>query len=479
MYKQIRDLVLFVSLDGRIIEANDAALKAYGYTRGELLKKTVYDLRHTEPVQLIRQQMAQAEKQGITFETMHYRKDGSAFPVEVSSKNADLDGERVLLSIIRDISERKRIEAVLQKSEKEKSLILDGIAEIVLYCDLGMRILWANRAASKFTGLTRKQLNGRHCHEVFFSSSNVCPDCLFKNAVSGAQLVDGEIKKIRGRTIFVRGYPVLDQHETAMGLVFIARDITERKKAEAELAEVRARANRAERLASLGTLAAGVAHEINQPLNSLKIIADSLLYWYSVHRVLNVDEVVEELNKISRQAERIGSIINRMRLFVKSEHKTQLSHCNLNDAVESALNMIGYQFSAHGINVEKSLSRRMPFILADQQKLEEVVINLTLNAMQALNTTGKPDKQISIITNFENNNIILEISDNATGVDQDMAHKIFEPFFTTKEAGLGMGLGLSIVYSIVTSFEGQIHVQKNRIGGATFRVEFPAPNLTV
>ncbi|SFG72084.1 His Kinase A (phospho-acceptor) domain-containing protein [Desulfotomaculum arcticum] len=232
------------------------------------------------------------------------------------------------------------------------------------------------------------------------------------------------------------------------------------------------KANRAERLASLGTLAAGVAHEINQPLNSLKMMADSLLYWYSIDGTLDLSEVVEELSKISSQAERIGEIINRMRGFVRSENNAQIDHCDLNEAVEDALTMFGCQLSSHGIKVRKTLFHPIPLIMADKKKLEEVVINLTVNAMQALDTTSKPNKEVLIATYVEDN-VILEISDNATGVDKNIAHKIFEPFFTTKEAGVGMGLGLSIAHSIVSSFEGRIYVKENHMGGATFRIKFP------
>ncbi|KJS12856.1 MAG: hypothetical protein VR67_06570 [Peptococcaceae bacterium BRH_c8a] len=850
---QARDIVLFIKLDSMIIEANNAALKAYGYTRDELLNKSIYDLRHPDTVQMIKQQMVQAQKQGITFETIYRRKDGSVFPAEVSSKGADINGERVLLSIIRDISKRKRLEDALHRSEilyrtifeasstamaiiedngllsvvnmefenifgftraetenklywkemiaqehiseikifhrcinlidsdaaprgyeftainklgnlinvfatfslipgsqrivasltditdrkqseealrratQEKTLILNGISEIVLYYDLDMKILWANRAASIFTGLTQGQLRGRHCYEIFFNSFNVCADCLFINIMSSGKPSNGEIKKIMGRTFFVRGYPVGDQNGVTIGFVFvmtdlterkqieralkeseskfravydavnvgialvnlggkifdinktfqkmlgynadeldgmhfkditheedyeqdrqlfnelisgtrkcyqlekryrhkngniiwvrlnvsvvqdgngkinnvigvaeditqhklaaealriseekyrllfhnandaillydigdyngsgrfievndvacrvlgysreklltmtpvdinppcnfnfisnfisiviqngfgitetfhvtktgikipvevnahlfnlrganvilaIARDITERKKAEDALSEAKTKANRAERLASLGTLTAGVAHEINQPLNSIKMTADSLLYWHSLNGTLDLNEVVEELNNISNQAERIGSIINRMRVFVRSEHNAQLDYCDLNNAVEGALNMVECQLTAHGVNVKKSLLYPMPPIMADKHKLEEIVINVTINAMQALDTSGKSNKELLISTDYKNN-VILEISDNATGVDKSITHKIFEPFFTTKEAGVGMGLGLSIVHSIITSFEGQVYVKENQMGGATFRIEFP------
>ncbi len=154
-------------------------------------------------------------------------------------------------------------------------------------------------------------------------------------------------------------------------------------------------------------------------------------------------EVVEDLSKISGQAERIGNTINRMRGFVRSNNNARFGYCNLIEAVEDALNMMECQLSAHGVRVSKSLVHPIPPIWAEKNKLEEVVINIAVNAMQALDAAGKPNKQIIIATHWENN-VILEICDNATGVDDNIKDKIFEPFFTTKEVGEGTGLGLSI-----------------------------------
>ena len=134
--------------------------------------------------------------------------------------------------------------------------------------------------------------------------------------------------------------------------------------------------------------------------------------------------------------------------------------------------MIGSQLSSHGIKLKKSLQDALPAVLGENLRLEEVVVNLLVNAMHALNGTGKKEKVINIATRA-GKKVILEISDNATGINKKIKDKIFDPFFTTKGVGVGMGLGLSIVHSIVTSFNGKIHVEANEMGGATFRVEFP------
>lgn len=136
--------------------------------------------------------------------------------------------------------------------------------------------------------------------------------------------------------------------------------------------------------------------------------------------------------------------------------------------------MIENQLSCQGIQVKKALFKDIPPIHGDNRRLEEMVYNLILNAMQALMAISINDRQISITTfTGAEKTAILVVSDNATGVSEDIKYKIFEPFFTTKEVGEGMGIGLAIVHSIVTLFNGRIQVKGNEKGGATFRVEFP------
>jgi|GEM_PF-3149233 len=278
-----------------------------------------------------------------------------------------------------------------------------------------------------------------------------------------------------GQMVWVEHNNVLITNQEGEMIVLegIARNITERKKAEQEMLKAKERAARAEKMASLGTMAAGITHEINQPLNSLKIIADSLLYWYRKKKTMEISDVMEKIKKISNQAEKIDNIIKHIRDFIRPEISPQLTPTNLNDVVIKALSLIGTQLSSHGIAVKKDLQKELPLIKGDPIRLEEVVINLLINAMQALDEVEKNDKQIRCATRVVGNTVVLEISDNGPGIKKDIKDKIFEPFFTTKELAEGMGLGLYIVHSIVTSHKGRITVKNDKKGGARFLLEFP------
>ena len=239
--------------------------------------------------------------------------------------------------------------------------------------------------------------------------------------------------------------------------------------------EAREAVARAERLSSLGIMSAGIAHEINQPLNSLKIAADGMLYWHSQGKTPALAKIMENIEKISKQADRIDAIIKHMRFFVRSSQYGEPEPCDINAAVGEALSLIGVQLQAHAIDVRTSLASGLPPVLANSTQLEEVIINLLVNAMQSLDSINRRDKCITIASGWQQNEVFLEVGDNGPGISAKIRGKIFEPFFTTKPAGEGMGLGLSIVHSIVTSFGGQIVVKAARQRqGAAFRIAFPA-----
>jgi C4-dicarboxylate-specific signal transduction histidine kinase len=230
---------------------------------------------------------------------------------------------------------------------------------------------------------------------------------------------------------------------------------------------------KAKKTASLSAMSAGVVHEIAQPLNAIKVLADGILYWYEKEQVLNLDEAVETFRRISSQANRIDDIIKYMRSFASVGGQTLMEPCNWNRVVNGALSMVGRQFSAHGIEIKIELAEQLPDIWGNVNRLEEAVINLLINAMQSLDARNQLDKEVACITYIVKDIAVLEIRDNAGGIEEGILEKIFEPFFSTKNQGEGMGLGLSIVQSIMSSYKGQIKAFNNEQGGATFILEMP------
>jgi len=256
-------------------------------------------------------------------------------------------------------------------------------------------------------------------------------------------------------------------------VVSIMSDITDRKQQEAENLENQQRISRLERLSSLGTLAAGVAHEINQPLQALKVTADGALYWLDKGKPIETGQAKENFSRISRSADRISAIVKRLRDFVHRSRSADLAEVNLNDVEKGAVELLEDRLKSHSILLHEVLSSEPAVLWGNIGRLEEIYINLMVNAMHALDTVDKSNKEIVITTECGMDKVYLEIFNNGPPIPQDIIEKIYDPFFSTKATNCeNMGLGLSIVQSIVSEHGGHI-VAINHDEGVSFRVEFP------
>lgn len=250
----------------------------------------------------------------------------------------------------------------------------------------------------------------------------------------------------------------------------ISRDISDRKQAESELLVARNRISRTEKLAFLGNMAAGIAHEINQPLNSIKVTADSILMWSKEGQTYQLEEFLEDVQTISEQAARIANIINYIRDLIRTSQQSTSQRFSLTGAITNAIKMTFAQSGTADITLTLKLADDPLEMYGSLAHMEHVFLNLINNALEALAGLEQPLKEIQIETLLQDK-IIVQISDNGPGIAEQLRTKMFIPFFSTKNNG--MGLGLAIVKSVVTSHGGQITIANNERGGATFRLVFP------
>jgi len=243
--------------------------------------------------------------------------------------------------------------------------------------------------------------------------------------------------------------------------------------AEKQRADAMQMAERASRLASIGVMAAGITHEINQPLNDIKVTADSVLLWDSRNKGLLPEEFSGWLRSISRSVSRIDGIIRHMRSYWVPSQQQKQDEIEVNAAVRSALSLIGRQLTNHGVRLALNARETLLIVRGNRVHLEQIVLNLVLNAMHALDDSGKSEKRIEVSLFRDESRICLEVSDNGTGVPEEDGEKIFDPFYSTRKPGEGMGLGLAIVKRFVHGFAGKISFWNNESGGATFRIEMP------
>jgi len=232
-----------------------------------------------------------------------------------------------------------------------------------------------------------------------------------------------------------------------------------------------------ERLAALSALAAGIAHEIAQPLTSIKLVADSAIMWHNEGQSASQNETLTDMKAISRQVDRIDRIMQHLRSLVYKQ-RLEMVPCDFNVAVKVALSEIETGASAKEIYWSSSFDETLPLVLGNEEVIGELVINLTNNAIKALSKIDQLKKTITIRTIRSGDSAELEISDNGPGIDEAVRGKMFETFFTTDATGIGIGLGLSIVKAIVAAHNGGIAVFPNQPKRTTFRVTIPLADIT-
>ena len=229
-----------------------------------------------------------------------------------------------------------------------------------------------------------------------------------------------------------------------------------------------------EKLAALGEMSAGVAHELNQPLNVIKMIAQEIIIDKKRDRFSQEELFDDHLPTLIKQVDRMAAIITHMRLYSRQTAGSEDQSVDLTEAVQGVLTLVGHQLLVHNIKIVKDLAPDLPNVRLDQVRMEQVIMNIITNARHAMETSGKEGMLLEIKSYpLPPNEVALDIRDNGGGVPEEARAKIFEPFFTTKEAGKGTGLGLSVCQKIIEEAGGRVELETVEGEGSTFRVVLP------
>ncbi len=277
----------------------------------------------------------------------------------------------------------------------------------------------------------------------------------------------GEIRWIEDRK-----YVIHDDHQHVVRIGGIARDITERKKLEEQLQEKQAQLMQSSKMASLGEIATGLAHEINQPLTYISGFIQSLDRDIKMNR-FSIDKVKDKIKNSYHQVNRIVEIIQHLRTFGRNDSQS-VQHINIATMLHNTLLLMKERIRLNNINLIMNTESQLPTILGNANRLEQVFINLFQNSIEAMSKeNSSAEIRVDISASQDDKAVITSFADNGTGIEPSHLEKIFEPFFTTKEVGKGTGLGLSIVYGIIKEHQGTItcHSEKNR--GTTFTITLP------
>jgi PAS domain S-box-containing protein len=361
----------------------------------------------------------------------------------------------------------------LQESEKKHRTLVETIRDIVYTIDLEGRFTYVSPMVALITGYTDKELLGRDFIEIITSPYKDIVTQRFSDGLKSGEIATYEIEFLRkdkkAVPVELNVAPLTNNKGQMIGRIGVARDITRRHMEEAKRQEVELRALAQDKLASLGEIATGVAHEINQPLSYIKIILESTLNDIENEK-LDRAELSGDFNESLRQVGKITNIISHLRTFGRSD-VTSFNPVKLSTVLDDTLILMNERLRIKNITIDIQLAEYLPFLYGNQVKFEQIFVNLIQNSMDAIEEQGKGE--IILSAQVDNNEVLITYSDTGKGIDPKMQEKIFEPFFTTKEAGKGTGIGLSIVYGIIQEHEGTITCESVMGKGATFQIRLP------
>ena len=345
--------------------------------------------------------------------------------------------------------------------------ILESLDDGLLVTDLGDRIVRWNKALEQLYGVSRADAMGRRLRDVFEAAVVEAIGAARRDTPNGATLSRLPITargEAAGRQVIVNAAVVPlrasdDQTTTTVGTIVILEDVTRRVELEEQL-------QISEKMASIGLLAAGVAHEVNTPLTGISSFTQMLLEGADPE-----DPRTRLLEKIERQTFRAAKIVNGLLNLSRAPSATggDLASVDLNTVINDVLSLLEHQFELQRIKVRRELSARPVVVIGQEHKLQQVFLNLFLNAKDAMPKGG----WLSVVTSVKNDKATVELADTGLGIPSEYLARIYDPFFTTKSTGHGTGLGLSITYGIVREHQGSIDCESAEGRGTRFVLEFP------
>ena len=486
--KKYRELVDFLpislfetDIQGNVTSANPAIFETFGYTQPDF-EKSLNGFQMIIPDDQEKlagniQRLLNGEWKGPS-EYTGLRKDGSTFPFLIFPSVVIREGKPVgLRGAIIDLTDRKRIEESLKKSNL-------SLAEAQRIAHIG-NWEWNIESDDMYCSDEISRIVGAATPQMFDGTYEAFSELVFpedremvKKAVEKA-MHEGATSEIEHRIVRCDGAvcdvrqllePIIDDTGKIVRIVGIVQDVTEKNQVERDLQNARDQLLQSEKLASMGRLSAGVAHEI---LNPVSIISLELQILQTMENPS--PEVLEELEVCMAQISRIVIIAENLKQFSRISEKKMIT-ADINGVIAHVLTLYATQLKIEGVEIEVQYQSDLPAIAMDREKIEQVILNLITNALAAME--GKEKKVLRITTEKEtvfgdHDQLKITIADTGTGIKSEHMSKIFDPFFTTKGQGKGTGLGLSISYGIVHDHGGMIWAENNEWGGASFYVRFP------
>ncbi len=392
--------------------------------------------------------------------------------------------ERLPFAIRRALDEakekeaRRRAEEDLKENEKKYRLLADNVNDVIFVLDMNMNYTYVSPSVKSLRGYEPAEVLKQPSIETLTRSSwklvmRTMSEVMEleksgHREISISRTLQLEMRRKDGTTVWteVKISFIRDEDQRPVGILGVTRDITERKRAEKELEDSRNMLIRSEKLAAIGQLSAGVAHEILNPINIMGMKLQMM------EMTEDLSEKTKEGFKTCRdQIKRVTKICQDLNQFARVSEK-QITPSNISELIEQVFSLMGPRIKVEDVKMDARYQPDLPLVPLDKDRMGQVILNLINNALDAMK--GRPEKVLRVTTELKDKNIVrLSFSDTGTGIPPEILSRIFDPFFTTKEAEKGTGLGLSISYGIIQDHNGTIQAENNEQGGATFIIELP------
>lgn len=366
--------------------------------------------------------------------------------------------------LLKRLTELETLVHVISRGKYAWESTFDAIADPVMLVKNDYSVERANLAMARTSQKEITTVVGKKCYQIFAGRQTPCEGCPLKESLSKGELSHAQLgNKIHIKDFQAHAYPLYDERGDLHSAVMYYRDITEELRLKQEVIQQ-------EKMAAIGMLAGGVAHEINNPLGGVLAFTQLLL-----KKCEPTSETFEDLSEIERAAIRCKKIVQDLLDFSRVSREKEMCLVYLNTLIEKVLPFIQMEVRSLNINLQFKLAENLPPVHAVPNRLQQVLLNLLTNAVHSMPKGGK----LTITTGFDakTREICVAVSDTGSGIPQNIMDRIFEPFFTTKEAGKGTGLGLSISFRIVKESNGRIEVNSQEGKGSTFTIRLPIASV--
>ena len=477
LFDLVADSVFMVGQAGDVVAVNRREEQALGYSEVDVVGKPFMEVvlpAHQEVTSRLINKIVQGESRVPTQEIEVFNRLGRSVPVEMDLIRIEGGEAPSVMVQLRDITERKRLEQQLQEYREELEAkvkertreieetkqylenLLENANDVIYTLDTDQRFTYVNSKVEVW-GYRKEDLIGRP-YLSLLSKRHRGRRLKSTLDIGAKQVYEVEVLSRSGeaRTVMVSVSPLCDPDGGILGVLGIARDVTDTKKLEQQI-------QNSEKLASVGKLAAGVAHEINNPLGGI------LNCLYNLRKgTVSPARQEEYLASMEDGLRRVQKIVRQL-LDFSQQHEPELSSTNINAVVERVLVLTNHALLANQIRLDKQLRPDLPELMVDRHMIEQVLMNLILNAVQAIKGGGT----ITIRTRLNEGICQIDVEDTGCGIPPHVLPRIFDPFFTTKGTGEGTGLGLSVSLGIIERHGGQIRVDSEVGKGTVFTVCLP------